>query len=55
MNLNFMLAGALSINPTLFVLSIGIVLAHRIAGRIGADHYALPIIRRTFRSRGTHR
>lgn len=46
MNLNFMLAGTLSINATLFVLALGLVLARRVAGYIGADHYALPYLRR---------
>jgi thiosulfate dehydrogenase (quinone) large subunit len=44
MNLNFLLAGTVSINPILFVLSIGLVLAWRIAGYIGVDRYALPLL-----------
>ena len=42
MNLNFLLAGAVSINPILLVLSIGLMLSWRIAGSIGLDHYLLP-------------
>jgi len=42
MNLNFLLAGTVSINPTLLILSICIVLAWRIAGYWGLDRYALP-------------
>lgn len=47
MNLNFMLAGTVSINPILFTLSIGLVLAWRIAGYWGGDRYVLPLLRRT--------
>lgn len=42
MNLNFLLAGAVSINPILFVCSIGLILAWRVAGYIGVDRYLLP-------------
>lgn len=42
MNMNFMLAGALSINPILFALSILLVLAWRVAGYWGVDKYLLP-------------
>ncbi|MDE2030758.1 MAG: DoxX family membrane protein [Patescibacteria group bacterium] len=44
MNLNFMLAGSLSVNPILFTLSIGLVLAWKIAGEIGIDRYLLPAL-----------
>jgi thiosulfate dehydrogenase [quinone] large subunit len=44
MNLNFMLAGAVSINPILFVCSLGLVLAWRIAGYIGIDRFLLPYL-----------
>jgi thiosulfate dehydrogenase [quinone] large subunit len=42
MNLNYLLAGTVSINPILFVFSIGLILAWRIAGYIGVDRYLLP-------------
>lgn len=42
MNLNFMLAGTVSINPILFTLSIGLILAWRVAGYWGLDRYILP-------------
>lgn len=51
MNLNFMLAGTLSINPILFTLSIGLVLAWRVAGYWGLDRYVLP---RLFHGRRLH-
>ena len=44
MNLNYLLAGTVSTNPILFVLSIGIILAWRIAGYIGLDRYVLPFL-----------
>lgn len=43
MNLNFLLAGTVSVNPILFVLSLGLVLAWRVAGSIGLDRYLLPL------------
>lgn len=42
MNLNFMLAGTVSVNPVLFTLSIGLVVAWKIAGYIGVDRFLLP-------------
>jgi thiosulfate dehydrogenase (quinone) large subunit len=44
MNLNFLLAGTVSVNPILFVLSIGLVLAWRVAGYVGVDRYILPLL-----------
>lgn len=44
MNLNYLLAGTVSTNPVLFVLSIGIILAWKIAGYYGIDYYALPYV-----------
>ncbi len=48
MNLNFMLAGTVSVNPILLVLTVGIMLAHRVAGLWGLDRYAMPFLRRRF-------
>jgi thiosulfate dehydrogenase [quinone] large subunit len=47
MNLNFLLAGTTSTNPILLTLSLGLILARRVAGRTGLDRYA--------RSRLSHR
>lgn len=44
MNLNFLLAGAVSINPILLILAVGIILAWRVAGYLGFDYWALPTI-----------
>jgi thiosulfate dehydrogenase [quinone] large subunit len=46
MNLNFMLAGTVSLNPIWMLLAIGLMLAHRVAGHWGLDRYAMPYIRR---------
>ncbi len=42
MNLNYLLAGTVSVNPILFTLSIGLILAWRVAGWIGLDRFLLP-------------
>ncbi len=44
MNLNFLLAGAVSINPVIGVLALFLVLAWRIAGYYGVDLYLLPLL-----------
>jgi thiosulfate dehydrogenase (quinone) large subunit len=44
MNLNFMLAGAVSINPVIGVLAMFLVLAWRIGGYWGIDRYLLPML-----------
>ena len=48
MNLNYMLAGTVSVNPIWFTLSIGLVLAWRISGYLGLDRFVLPRMRRYF-------
>lgn len=49
MNLNYMLAGTVSVNPVWFTVSIGLILAWRISGYIGLDYYILPLLHRKFR------
>ncbi|WP_376796398.1 DoxX family membrane protein [Thermogemmatispora sp.] len=44
MNLNFMLAGAVSINPVLGTLGLLLMLAWRIAGYYGLDSILLPLL-----------
>ena len=44
MNWNFMMAGSASINPLLFVISLGLVMAWKIAGYIGLDYFLLPLV-----------
>jgi thiosulfate dehydrogenase (quinone) large subunit len=44
MNWNFMMAGSASTNPMLFVVAIGLVLAWKVAGYLGADYFLLRLI-----------
>lgn len=44
LNFNFMLAGTVSTNPVLFLLGILILLAWKVAGRIGVDRWLLPAL-----------
>lgn len=41
MNFNFMLAGSASSNPVLFLIAIGLILAWKVAGFVGADFFLL--------------
>ncbi len=41
MNWNFMMAGSASSNPMLFVVALGLILAWKVAGYIGADYFLL--------------
>jgi thiosulfate dehydrogenase [quinone] large subunit len=49
MNLNFLLAGTVSVNPILFTLGILLILAWRVAGYIGLDYYLLPKLHKLFK------
>lgn len=42
MNFSYLLAGAVSINPVLFILALGLVMAWRVAGYYGLDYFILP-------------
>lgn len=44
MNVNYLLAGAVSINPVLFVIATWLVLAWKTAGWIGLDRWLLPAL-----------
>jgi thiosulfate dehydrogenase [quinone] large subunit len=44
MNWNYMMAGSASTNPMLFIAAVGLILAWKVAGRIGADRLLLPTI-----------
>jgi len=44
LNFNYLLAGTVSINPILFVLTIGLILAWKVAGFIGMDRVLLPFL-----------
>ncbi|MEK7582803.1 MAG: DoxX family membrane protein [Patescibacteria group bacterium] len=45
MNLNYLLAGTVSINPQLLVLALLLLVAHKIAGWWGLDRFVLPKLR----------
>ncbi|MHB0869299.1 MAG: DoxX family protein [Chloroflexota bacterium] len=44
MNWNFMMAGTASTNPVMFGLAIGLILAWKTAGYLGADRVLLPLL-----------
>lgn len=44
MNMNFMLAGTVSINPILFFCELFLILAWRVAGWFGVDRFLLPLL-----------
>jgi thiosulfate dehydrogenase [quinone] large subunit len=44
MNLNYLLAGAVSVNPILLMLSIFLVLAWKTVGWWGLDRWLLPVL-----------
>jgi len=44
MNMSYMLAGSASTNPVLFGLTVGLMLAWRVAGYYGVDRYLLPLL-----------
>lgn len=44
MNANYLLAGTVSTNPILFILSTWLVLAWRVAGYYGLDYWVLPAV-----------
>ena len=41
MNWNFMMAGSASVNPLYFVIAVGLILAWKVSGYIGADYFLL--------------
>jgi thiosulfate dehydrogenase (quinone) large subunit len=41
MNWNFMMAGSASTNPMLFLIAVGLILAWKVAGYVGADYFLL--------------
>lgn len=50
MNWNFMMAGSASTNPVLFTIAVGLILAWKVAGYIGADYVLLRWIGTPWRS-----
>jgi thiosulfate dehydrogenase [quinone] large subunit len=46
MNLNYLFAGTVSVNPTFLILGILLMLSWRVAGYYGLDYYVSPYLRR---------
>ena len=44
MNMSFELAGSASVNPVMFVFSVGLILAWKVAGYYGVDRWLLPLL-----------
>jgi thiosulfate dehydrogenase [quinone] large subunit len=44
MNINFLLAGTVSVSPVLFLLGVLLILAWKNAGYLGIDRYLLPML-----------
>jgi thiosulfate dehydrogenase [quinone] large subunit len=42
MNWNFMMAGSASSNPVLLIIAVGLIMAWKVSGYIGADYFLLP-------------
>lgn len=51
MNLNYLLAGTVSVNPILFTLSIALILAWKVAGWVGLDRWLLPLLGTPWKAR----
>jgi len=44
MNMNYLFAGTISVNPIMFVIELVLILAWRVAGWFGLDRYILPLL-----------
>jgi len=51
MNWSFMMAGSASVNPMFFVLSVGLILAWKVAGHFGLDYFLLAWLGTPWRDR----
>lgn len=51
MNWNFMMAGTVSSNPVLLIIAIGLIMAWKVAGYIGADYFLLRWVSTLWQSR----
>jgi thiosulfate dehydrogenase [quinone] large subunit len=51
LNFNFMLAGTASTNPVMLLLSIGIMMAWKVAGYIGLDYFLLSMLGTPWRAK----
>lgn len=55
LNLLYLLAGAISVNPIMLILSLFVLLAWRVAGYYGLDRFLLPAMTRHFAMSATPR
>lgn len=44
MNMNYLFAGTVSVNPLMFLMELFLILAWRVAGWYGLDRYLLPLL-----------
>lgn len=44
MNMNYLFAGTISINPLMFLIELFLILSWRVAGYYGLDHFLLPLL-----------
>ena len=44
MNMSYLLAGSTSVNPVMFSLAVGLILAWKVAGHYGLDRWLLPVL-----------
>ena len=44
LNFNFVFAGAAGVNPAFMLVGLGLILAWRVAGYLGADYFVLPAL-----------
>jgi thiosulfate dehydrogenase (quinone) large subunit len=51
MNMSYLLAGSTSVNPIMFALAIGLILAWKVAGYYGVDRFLLPRLGVPWRAR----
>ncbi|CAG0937052.1 thiosulfate dehydrogenase [quinone] large subunit [Thermoflexales bacterium] len=51
MNWNYMMAGSASTNPVLFIVAVGLIVAWKVSGYIGADYFLLRWIGTPWRGR----
>jgi thiosulfate dehydrogenase [quinone] large subunit len=55
MNMSFLLAGSASVNPVMFTLAVGLILAWKVAGYYGLDRYLLPMLGTPWKAGGLFR
>ncbi len=54
MNFNYLMAGAVSVNPMFLVLSVTLLLAWKVSGYIGLDYFLVPHVGALWSDRISH-